>query len=181
MFDNAPSVFDNVPADHRPDVASTAPPVHAHAADGMSGSPDGLGASPDGLGAFPRRPVTGMGGFARPVQGMGAFAHPVEQMGGQAAWLEPQDASPQAALRTAGITALAAAIFFGGGLAMGGPWGGVSGILLSGSGFNVYRAQKWWGSADASEKYEAVVSAFFGAVGLAAGGYAAYKAYDSKQ
>lgn len=161
----------------------------------MGASPDGLGASPDGMGAFPRRPMTGMGAFARPVPsqhypvtGTGAFAQPVHGTGeyfagtgGQAEWLEPRDASPQAALRTAGITALAAAVFFGGGLALGGPWGGFSGILLSGSGFNIYRAQKWWGSADASEKYEAVVSAFFGVIGIAAGGYAAYKAYESKQ
>jgi len=81
----------------------------------------------------------------------------------------------------AGLTALVAAVAFGGGLALGGAWGSVSGIMLSGSAFNVYRAQKWWGSPDASEKHEAVVSAMFGAIGLAAGGYTAYKAYQSKQ
>jgi hypothetical protein len=112
--------------------------------------------------------------------GTGAYAEPVG-VGGQAAWLEPPDASPAATMRTGGITALAAAVFFGGGLALGGPWGGMSGILLSGAGFNVYRAQKWWGSADPSEKYEAVVSAFFATVGIAAGGYAAYKAYEAKK
>jgi hypothetical protein len=101
-------------------------------------------------------------------------------MHGELAFLEPPDASPQAALRTSGITALAAAVFFGGGLALGGPWGGVSGIMLSGSAFNIYRAQKWWGSADASEKSEAVVSAIFGAIGIAAGGYTAYRAYQSR-
>jgi len=173
MFDNAASVFENVPMSDRPDVASTAPVQQSS-----------MGASPDGLGAAPRprgHVMSGTGAFATPVEGMGAYAHPVDGMGGELQWLEPTDASPQAALRTAGITALAAAVFFGGGLALGGPWGGTSGILLSGTGFNIYRAQKWWGSADPSEKSEAVVSAIFAAIGLAAGGYAAYKAYDSKK
>ncbi len=53
--------------------------------------------------------------------------------------------------------------------------------MISGAGFNIYRAQKWWGSADPSEKHEAVVSALFGVVGLAAGGYTAFKAYESKK
>lgn len=175
MFGNAPSVFDNVPLEHRPDVASTS---HA-AASGVGASPDGLGGSPDGLGAH-AVPVPQQRGVGEYFSSTGAYAKPV-QMAGEVEWLEPQDASPQAALRSAGITALAAAVMFGGGLALGGPWGGMSGILLSGSGFNVYRAQKWWGSADASEKHEAVVSAFFAAIGLAAGGYAAYKAYDAKK
>jgi len=169
MFDNAASVFENVPASHRPDVASTAP------------VPQPMGASPDGLGSPSGHVMSGTGAFATPVGGMSGYAHPVDGMGGELQWLEPEDASPQAALRTAGITALAAAVFFGGGLALGGPWGGTSGILLSGSGFNIYRAQKWWGSANPSEKHEAVVSAFFAAVGIAAGGYAAYKAYESKK
>ncbi len=171
MFGNAPSVFDNVAREHRPDVASTAPP--------MGASPDGLGASPDGIGA------AGTGEyFAGPTGGMGAFAHPTGGGGGmhgQIDFLEPVDASPAAALRSAGMTALVAAVAFGGGLAFGGAWGGVSGIMLSGSAFNVYRAQKWWGSPDASEKHEAVVSAMFAAIGIAAGGYTAYKAYEAKK
>lgn len=120
-----------------------------------------LGASPDGLGE----------------EGMGAYAR---AMGGKVDFLEPPDASPEAALRTAGLVSLAAAVSFGGGLAIGGAWGGVSGIMLSGAAFNVYRAQKWWGSPDPSEKHEAVVSALFGAINLAAGGYSAYKAYQAK-
>jgi len=102
-------------------------------------------------------------------------------LGAELSLLEPTDVSPQAALRTAGVTALVAAVSFGGGLALGGPWGGVSGVLFSGSIFNIYRAQKWWGSPDPSEKSEAVVSAFFGAIGVVAGGYAGYKAYQTKE
>jgi hypothetical protein len=101
-------------------------------------------------------------------------------MNGQSEFLEPEDASPQAALRSAGLTALVAAVGFGGGLALGGAWGGISGLALSGSAFNVYRAQKWWGSDDPSEKHEAVVSALFGAIGIAVGGYTAYRAYTGK-
>jgi len=163
MFGDTNSLFDNIPTEHRPGPEPS--PPGASGAVGAA-SPDGIGASPDGLGAH-----------ARPT-GVGAYAVP---MSGEVEWLEPHDTSPQAAVRTAGITALGAAIFFGGGLALGGPWGGVSGILLSGAGFNIYRAQKWWGSADPSEKHEAVVSALFGAVGIAAGGYTAYKAYDARK
>jgi hypothetical protein len=176
MFGNAPSVFDNVAPEHRPDASG--PPLHDQIA-GVGASPDGLGAGPDGMGAY-ARPTAGTGEYFAPADGMGAYARPTG-MGGQIDFLEPADASPAAAMRSAGITALVAAVAFGGGLAFGGPWGGVSGIMVSGSAFNVYRAQKWWGSADASEKHEAVVSAMFAAIGIAAGGYTAYQAYQAKR
>ncbi len=150
MFGRAEDVFENV---HEGNSAAEA----------VSGSPDGLGAT-----AVPLH-----------TSGPPAF-HPGHPMHGKIEFLEPADASPQAALRTAGLTALAASVAFGFGLAVGGPWGGMSGVLLSGSAFNVYRSQKWWGSADASEKHEAVVSALFGAIGIAAGGYSAYRAYQSR-
>ena len=101
-------------------------------------------------------------------------------MHGKLDFLEPGDTSPQAALRSAGLTALAAAVTFGAGLALGGPWGGISGVAFSASGFNIYRAQKWWGSADASEKHEAVVSAIFGTLNIIVGGYTAYRAYQAR-
>jgi len=165
-----PNLFDNVAHAHRPDASG--PPAHDQVA--------GMGASPDGLGAY-ARPVAGTGEYFQPAAGMGAFARPVHGMNGEIQFLEPPDASPAAAMRSAGITALVAAVAFGSGLALGGAWGGVSGIMLSGSAFNVYRAQKWWGSPNASEKHEAVVSAMFSAIGIAAGGYAAYKAYEAKK
>lgn len=169
MFDTPPSVFDNVAPEHRPDLPSPQAPV---------------GASPDGLGAY-ARPTAGTGEYFQPgpssgAAGMGAYAYP-SGMNGELAFLEPPDASPSAALRSAGITSLVAAVAFGGGLALGGAWGGMTGIFLSGTAFNVYRAQKWWGSPDASEKHEAVVSAMFAAIGIAAGGYAGYKAYEAKR
>lgn len=180
MFGNAPSVFDNIAPEHRPDASG--PPAHDQIA-GVGASPDGLGAGPDGMGAYARpTPQAGTGEYFQPAAGMGAYARPVQRgMHGQIDFLEPPDASPAAAMRSAGITALVAAVAFGGGLAFGGPWGGVSGIMLSGSAFNVYRAQKWWGSADPSEKHEAVVSAMFAAIGIAAGGYTAYQAYQAKR
>jgi hypothetical protein len=177
MFDAAPSVFDNIAHEHRPDASG--PPLHDQIA-GVGASPDGLGGgAPGGMGAY-ARPVAGTGEYFAPAAGTGAYAQPVG-MGGQIDFLEPPDASPAAAMRSAGITALVAAVAFGGGLAFGGPWGGISGIMFSGSAFNVYRAQKWWGSADASEKHEAVVSAMFAAIGIAAGGYTAYQAYQAKR
>ena len=159
MFGPSSDVFENVPAEHGvTDGPRNMGPPPSH----LSGSPDGLGAPP-GVGGYP---------------GMGAYA---EAVGGKVDMLEPTDVSPQAALRTAGIVSLAAAVAFGSGLALGGAWGGVSGVLLSGSAFNIYRAQKWWGSPDPSEKHEAVVSALFGAIGIASGGYSAYKAYQASK
>ena len=163
MFPNTPDVFANVAPEHRPDAP-------------MSGAP--MGATPDGLGARVTSPMTGTGEYFQPAAGMGAGP---DGMGGEIAFLEPVDASPSAALQSAGITTLVAALFFGGGLALGGPWGAMSGIMLSGSGFNIYRAQKWWGSADPSEKHEAVVSAVFGTITIAAGAYAGYQAYQAKK
>jgi hypothetical protein len=120
----------------------------------------GMGASPDGIGAY-----------SKPMD-------PFEGMHGQIPGLEPVDASPGAATRSAGITALVAAVTFGGGLALGGPWGGISGLSFSGAAFNIYRAQKWWGSVNPSEKHEAVVSGLMGVVNLLVGGYAGYQAYQ---
>jgi hypothetical protein len=163
MFPGSPDVFANIPDEHRPDMSQpAAPPVqqaHVPAADGM-----GLGQSPDGLGL----------GTAMP---MGAAP---DGLGGKLTFVEPTDASPDAAVRSAGITALVAAVTFGGGLALGGPWGGISGLSFSGAAFNVYRAQKWWGSPDASEKHEAVVSGLMGVIGIIVGGYAGYQAYQTK-
>jgi len=170
MFGNAgPSVFENVPQQYNP-TAQPAAPVHA---------PAPMGASPDGLGAY-ARPTDGSNEYLQAPAGMGAYARQVGGLDGEIAFLEPADASPQAALRSAGITALVAAVAFGGGLALGGAWGSISGLAFSGTAFNIYRAQKWWGSPDASEKHEAVVSATFAAIGLAVGGYTAYQAYQSK-
>jgi hypothetical protein len=135
-----------------------------------------MGASPDGLGS----PQRGTGEYFQPAAGMGAYAHPVGGLDGEITFLEPSDASTQAALRSAGLTTLVAAVSFGGGLALGGAWGGISGLAFSGVAFNTYRAQKWWGSPDASEKHEAVVSTVFAAIGIAVGGFTAYKAYQAK-
>lgn len=122
--------------------------------------------------------ATGAFGTTSP-DGLGDAYAPAP-LAGKIDFIEPEDTSPQAAVRSAGFTALTVAVAFGTGLALGGPWGGLSGILLSGSAFNGYRAQKWWGSADPSEKHEAVVSALFAAVGVASGGYTAYKAFQAK-
>jgi len=126
----------------------------------------GMGRSPDGIGAPPAPPR----GAALAPSGVGYTAP----------W-EPQDVSPEAAVRAAGITTLAAALGFGVGLAAGGWKGGIAGILLTGGLFNGYRAQKWWSSPDPGEKNEAVVSAIMGTVGVVAGGYAAYKTYEAKK
>jgi hypothetical protein len=103
-------------------------------------------------------------------------------MDGQA-WeaMEPHDVSSGAAVRSAGFTALLVAASVGLGVAAGGPWGAGAGLLLAGAVANGYRAQKWWDSAEASEKHEAVVSGVFAAGATGMGVYMAYKAYQEKQ
>lgn len=146
--------------------------------------PDGLGDAVDvyandddglvGVGGVPS-----MSGYLAP-----APAAPPQMMqrpmdGYQAKWLEPSDTSSASAMRSAGITALVVAAAGGLGLAFGGGWGALAGVLGSGAAFNTYRAQKDFASPDASKKHEAMVSTVFAVAGLAAGGYAAYKAYNS--
>lgn len=101
-------------------------------------------------------------------------------MAGPIEFLEPPDASPQAAVRSAGITALTSVVAAGAGFAAGGPIGAISGVLISGSAFNLYRGQKWFGSPDPSEKHEAVTSIVMALAGGAAGAFAAYKAYEER-
>ena len=109
------------------------------------------------------------------VQGMGG-----EGVGSEWDFIEPDDVSPTSAMRSAGFTALFATVALGAGIAVGGPWGAGAGVLLAGAAVNGYRAQKWWGSPEPSEKHEAVVSAVFAAFGVGVGGYMAYKAYGAK-
>jgi len=155
MFDE-PDVFGEIP----PDPFQAPPPALEQAAAGTGSSSDGIGASPDGVGSAP--------------DGIGATSVPLgDPMEG---W-EPTDVSPPAAARSAGITALIVAVSLGVGIAAGGPWGAGAGLLLAGAAFNGYRAQKWWGSPDPSEKHEAVVSSVFAAAGLGLGGYMGYRAY----
>jgi hypothetical protein len=152
--------------------------------DGSSamGEVDGSqGRSPDGIGAYSRPseggPVTYHDG-AMPMQ---TQMMPMQGAGATLDWYESQDATPEAAIRSAGITALLATVALGVGVAAGGAWGAGSGVLLAGAAVNGYRAQKWWGSTDPSEKHEAVVSAVFAAFGIAVGGYMGYKAYESRK
>jgi len=126
--------------------------------------------------------ASGLGATARPVDGgpmtstLDGIGVGPDGLGAKAEWLEPNDVSTGAAVRTAGIATLTAALAFAGGLGLGGPWGAASGVLITGSIFNGYRAQKWWGSPDPSEKHEAVVSAVMAVLGVGVGGWMAYKA-----
>jgi hypothetical protein len=113
-------------------------------------------------------------GYPPPVGYQGAAA------GTQFDWLEAKDTSQSSAMKSAGLSALFVVGSLGVGVALGGGWGAVSGVLLSGAAMNTYRAQKWWGSQAASEKHEAMVSAVFAIGGLALGGYSAYRAYQVK-
>lgn len=140
------------------------------------------GSSPDGLGAY-AQPV-GPSGAPRAVQSAQQYPQYLAGSGPmQGTWdvLEPDDVSHASAMRSAGFTALFATVAVGAGIAIGGPWGAGAGVLLAGAAANGYRAQKWWGSGDPSEKHEAVVSAVFSVFGIGVGGYMAYKAYGAKK
>ncbi len=151
MLGSPNDLFENVPMGDRPDMSAPSPIPEAYV-------PAAMGTSPDGIGR-----LSGYG------------------MAGELAFLEPSDASPEAAIRSAGITALAATVIGGGGLALGGAWGALSGLSASGAAFNLYRAQKWWGSSNASEKHEAVVSAIMGSIGAVVAAYTGYRAFKERE
>lgn len=148
-------------------------------------SPDGIGESPDGIGAYARQdggpPMRNMQQPPPGAANPGGMMLSGPPMDGTWDFYEPDDVSSDAAVRSAGLTALFATVMLGTGVAIGGPWGAGAGLLLAGSAVNGYRAQKWWGSAEPSEKHEAVVSAVFATFGIAVGGYMAYKAFQDKK
>ncbi len=140
---------------------------------GAMGAAPGQQAPPPGMVPVATLPPVG----AMP---MGLSGTQADGLGGQWDFIEPTDASPGSAMRSAGFTALAAAAGLGVGIAAGGAWGGVAGATLVGASANLYRAQKMWGSDDPGEKHEAVVSAVFGALELAVAAYTGYKAFESR-
>lgn len=140
---------------------------------GAVGAAPGQQAPPPGMMPVATLPSVG----ATP---MGLAGAQPDGLGAQWDFIEPTDASPGSAMRSAGFTALAAAAGLGVGIAAGGAWGGVAGATLVGASANLYRAQKMWGSDDPSEKHEAVVSAVFGALELAVAAYTGYKAFESR-
>ncbi len=141
-----------------------------------------LQGSPDGIGAY-ATPTPEMPAAARAREVAMSGGASIVPSGTDGTWdfIEPDDVSGESAVRSAGFTALFATLALGTGIAIGGPWGAGAGVLLAGAAVNGYRAQKWWGSAEPSEKHEAVVSAVFAVFGVGVGGYMAYKAYHAKK
>jgi len=156
MFGQAEDLFANIPAEHRPDrpSAPVGPPTQA----AVPAVPPGQHGHMASIGTAPS------------PDGLGYTAP-----------FEPDDVSPEAAMMSAGFTTLGVVAAFGIGVAAGGWKGGLAGILLMGGTLNTYRAQKWWGSPEPSEKHEAVVSGVMGAATLVGGVYAAYKAYEGRK
>lgn len=150
---------------------------------GLNGSPDGLGMTPEDMADPDIGPTTD---FDLP-RGGNAYdpgsnrQYPYGATAGELEFLEPTDTSPEAASRSAGFTVLFVAVAAGIGYAARGGLGAATGLLLSGAIANGYRAQKWWGSPDPSQKHEAIVSGIFAAGGIAAGGYVGYKAMQEKR
>jgi len=88
---------------------------------------------------------------------------------------------PPTARRSAAMSILIAGA--GGilGAITGGLWGAGAGVLLGGAIRNGWRAQSGWRSMEEPVRSEAAKSATMAAIGLAAGGFLAYRAYSSKK
>ena len=129
----------------------------------------------------------GTGNYSMPSPPPGAAMIPVGGAAGSAGeeyypydGIEPTDTTPEAATRSAGLTALFVAGSIGLGYAVGGWKGAVAGGVLSGAVANGYRAQKNFGSTNPDQKHEAVVSSVFAVSGLGLGAYVAYEAMKAR-
>lgn len=158
-------------------------------------SPDGLGSSGGGMGAYMLpEPAEHPGSQHQPMYPP-AFASPGGQfqmppqappmqpqpgygqpMAGELPFLEPEDTSQGAAVRSAGFTLLFVALSTGLGYAWKGGHGAISGLLVSAGAANAYRSQKWFSSSDPSEKHEAIVSGLFAAAEIFGGLFVGYHA-----
>jgi len=142
------------------------------------------GVSPDGLGAYvnpePGDPYQSPGPQMPQAPPAPMYTPQYSsQMAGPIEFIEPEDTSSGSALRSSGFTLLFVALSTGVGYAWRGGQGAVSGLLLSAGLANGYRAQKWFGSDDPSEKHESMVSTIFAAGELFGGAYLAYQAAKS--
>jgi len=157
-----------------------------------------FGSSPDGLGldamwspqSIPQMPITEYeptpGGVPPQLPGGAAMPvpYPIHQLpplppgvsGYQSNLVEPRDTSPQAAVQSAGISALLLAVGVAAGAAAGGGWGAAGGLCIAAAAMNGYRAQKWMDSKQPGERHEAVVSATFAVFQVGGAGYFIYRA-----
>lgn len=133
-----------------------------------------MGGGPDGLGAARRR----VGG---PGPQVPITRYHTAPLGAELSMLEPADTSSGAAMQSAGFTLLFVAVGTGVGVALGGGWGAVGGMMLTGAAANGYRAQKWSNAADPGQRHEAIVSGIFALFGAVGGSYALYQAASKKK
>lgn len=131
----------------------------------------GYGRSPDGIGAI----VTDAAGRVIP---QAPTTHYAPQ---GAVFLEPGDTSGQAALQSAGFTALLVAVTTGIGLAWGKAWGAVAGLTIGAAATNGYRAQKWMNDPDPSRRHEAIVSATVAVGEVVVAGYSLYRGAQARK
>lgn len=144
----------------------------------------GVGRQADGLGAYVE-PEPGDAGYPYP-ESTASSPHPppvhgYAPMSGEVDFIEPDSTSPGAAARSAGFTLLFVAVGTGLGYMWKGGLGAAAGLLLTGGVANGYRAQKWFSSADPSEKHEAIVSTIFAVGEVGVGGYIAYRASQERK
>lgn len=134
--------------------------------------------SPDGLGAYAVPPS---GSYPQPTESspnppMYYGPQGPQQMQGEVEFIEPEDTSDGAAMKSAGFTLLFVALSTGIGYAWKGGHGAISGLLLSAGTANAYRSQKWFSSEDPGEKHEAIVSGLFAAGEIFGGLFVGYHA-----
>lgn len=137
----------------------------------QAGAP--VGTSPDGLGAILLEP--GMQTQAPHQPTTHYYPRP------QAGFPEPDDTSMQAALQSAGYTALLVAVTTGVGFAWGKGWGAAAGLTIGAGAANAYRAQKYMNAPDPNIRHEAVVSATVGVSELAASIYFLYRGAQTRK
>lgn len=129
--------------------------------------------SPDGLGAILVEP--GMHARAPQVPTTQYYPAPIQ------GFPEPDDTSMQAALQSAGFTALLVALTTGVGFAWAKGWGAAAGLTIGAGVANGYRAAKYMNAPEPNIRHEAVVSATVGVGELAGAVYFLYKGAKTRK
>jgi len=88
---------------------------------------------------------------------------------------------PAGASRGAGFGVLVAGAAIGAGAVLGGWAGAGAGLLLMGALRNGLRAGRLWSAPSTGERGEAAKNASLAVIGVAAGGYLSYRAYQSRK
>lgn len=106
--------------------------------------------------------------------------YPLVRASQTAGFPEPDDTSMQAAVQSAGFTALLVAVTTGLGFAWAKGWGAAAGLTVGAGTANAYRATKYMNSPQPNIRHEAIVSATIGLSQLAGAIYFIYRGAKSR-